>query len=174
MGSYDCISDPYKILVLGDGERKLSITHDEEVRLLTRLKKTPAAEQWDVVYIQIAKWVKDSDTDEGQYYARQYTNDFFARHGMYNQNRSSSPDPQSCSAALQESREKRERKAAVTKLIGAMLLHIIGGSVLFGGGVWICDQADGNYLVVVLGVFVSFIGLFLVGRLFGWWDNIGK
>ena len=167
---YSCLATDDKDLILEIGGRKIAINKDKELELLTSLQETDSEGKWDLVYIQMLQWMEDSSSDEGNYYAQKFANEFLRMHGMSD----------SCHLITSIPKTEPEKKKRIKtgfevpkesrKRIRRFLLGAIGGPLLFGGGVAICDKANGSYLIVVLGVAVSCLGLLLIATAVGWID----
>ena len=81
MSQYTCISTASKNLILDVGERQLSITQGEELRLLSLLSRTPQYKQREVLIANFDARISGS-TDEKRYYSRRFAEEFLELHGI--------------------------------------------------------------------------------------------
>ena len=156
MSLYTCISTASDNLILDVGERQLSITQEEEFRLLSLLNKTPQSKQREVLIANFNARIAGRP-DEKSYYSRRFADEFLKLHGI-------EPTP-----TIRKSKKEYIKQSSPLKSLAFFIGLLAGGSILFLLADKIFDwlpslNADVfvELLVVVLGCacFLGGVGLF--------------
>lgn len=122
MSQYTCIANEGESLILDAGERQLSITQEEEFRLLSLLNKTPQSKQREALIANFDARISGSP-DEKSYYSRRFAEEFLELHGI---------DPTSTAG-----KSKKDGWAAYIKQSSSLKFFALLIGLLAGSGILI-------------------------------------
>ena len=161
MSQYTCIATASENLILDVGERQLSITQGEELRLLSLLSKTPQNKQRDVLIANFNARISGR-TDEKSYYSRRFAEEFLDLHGIEVPTKTGASKKEGLASYIMQSSSLRFFAVLIGMLAGSGVLFLLA-DLVFNWLPRLDVDVFVKMLVVIFGCVLFAGGLGLLG-----------